>query len=95
MSADVERTRELDRMKSEFVALASHELRTPLTGIYGFSKLLGQEQISDRQRNEWATHIHSEAERLTKIVDELLSVSKIDAGGLDLAVQPVSVRDGR
>ena len=86
---DIERTRELDQLKSEFVALASHELRTPLTGIYGFSQLLSEDEVSEQKRRQWATYIRSEAERMATIVEDLLDVSRIEAGMLDLRVKPV------
>ena len=89
LSVDIARTRELDQMKSEFVALASHELRTPLTGIYGFSQLLCEDDVSEDDRRQWAAHITSEAERLTTIVNDLLDVSRIEAGVLELKAEPV------
>jgi signal transduction histidine kinase len=89
LTLDIERTRELDQLKSEFVAMASHELRTPLTGIYGFSELLGEDGVSAEERRRWASHIRSEAERLTTIVEDLLNVSRIDAGNLELKSERV------
>ena len=90
LTLDIERTRALDQMKSEFVALASHELRTPLTGIYGFSQLLSENDVSEEERRQWATHIRSEAERLTTIVEDLLNVSRIEAGTMDLRAERVA-----
>ena len=89
LTLDIERTRELDQLKSEFVALASHELRTPLTGIYGFSQLLSEDEVSEQERRQWATHIRSEAERMATIVEDLLNVSRIEAGTMDLKAEPV------
>ena len=92
LTLDIERTRELDQLKSEFVALASHELRTPLTGIYGFSQLLSEDEVSEQKRRQWATYIRSEAERLATIVEDLLDVSRIEAGMLDLSPDPPNPR---
>ena len=94
LTRDIEETRELDALKSEFVALASHELRTPLTGIYGFSRLLmDDDEVSIEERREWAGYIHSEATRLTTIVENLLNVSRIESGTLDLRTEPVHVNE--
>ena len=90
LSRDMEHQRELDRVKDEFVALASHELRTPLTGIYGFSQLLAEDgPISEEDRRQWAGHIHSEAGRLTAIVEDLLNVSRIESGTLEIKGEPL------
>ncbi len=80
LEADVERAIELDRLKTEFVGLASHELRTPLTGIYGFAALLLESNTLDGDERAWMEIIHGEAERLTRIVEVLLSVSRIESG---------------
>lgn len=90
---DVTRERETDRMKTEFVATVSHELRTPLTSIYGFSELLLMRatNLSENQRS-WVETIHKESKRLSDIVNDLLDVSRIEAGRLSLAMRPVAVR---
>lgn len=87
------RLREIDRMKSEFVALASHELRTPLTTIYGFSKVLAERGELPAEAREWAGYIESEASRLTEIVDGLLNVSRIESGRLTVDDEPVEFDD--
>lgn len=89
---EVLRSRERDRLKSEFVAVASHELRTPLTGILGFSQLLADDQASEAQRRIWAQHIASEATRLTSIVDQLLNVSRIEAGRIEVKTESLQLR---
>ena len=92
MSREVLRSRERDRLKSEFVAVASHELRTPLTGILGFSQLLADGHASEEQRSIWTKHIASEAQRLTDIVDQLLNVARIEAGRVEMAATRVELR---
>ena len=81
---------EIDRMKSEFISVASHELRTPMTGIFGFSELLAG-QLADPGQRAWATRIHGEAERLTQIIDDLLDVSRIDLGQIDVESEAVDL----
>lgn len=78
---DVSLERELEKMKSEFVSTAAHELRTPLTSILGFSELLQDHQaFSGRERDEFVTLIHDKAVMLSELIDELLDISRIEAG---------------
>jgi signal transduction histidine kinase len=81
-------------MRSDFVSTVSHELRAPLTSIYGFAATLLREdvQFEEEERNVFLTYIESEAQRLTTIVDKLLSVARLDAGDLQLELAPVDVR---
>ena len=72
--------RELDRAKSEFLSVVSHELRTPLTALQGFSELLLSRRPSPEQAARFLRHIHGEAQRLGRIVSELLDLSRIEAG---------------
>lgn len=93
LDEDVRQAKEFDRLKSEFVAVASHELRTPLTSIYGFSRLLADtDELSDEDRKKWATHIHTEAERLTGIVDELLNISRIESGTVEFLDETIAIQ---
>lgn len=69
----------------EFVAIASHDLRTPITVIKGFAGLLeGRwEETSDADRSEYLSTISRQADRLARLVEDLLTVSRIDAGALE------------
>ena len=91
LSWDIERAREMNALKSEFVGLASHELRTPLAGIYGFSELLLSDQALSTQSRGWAEHIHDESHRLATIVDSLLSITRIEAGEIEVVIESVDV----
>jgi len=71
---------DLDRAKSDFVATASHELRTPLTALLGFSELLLSRVVPAEQARRYLRVIHGEAERLTRIVDDLLDLSRFETG---------------
>ncbi len=78
---DVTRERLIDRMKSEFVSTAAHELRTPLAIILGFSELLlDQEGFSSPEQQEYVSLINEKAEGLTRIIDDLLDISRIESG---------------
>ena len=79
--------REAARLKSELVATVSHELRTPLTGVLGFAELLMQDDLDDDTGRRYVQTIHSEARRLTALVDDFLDVQKIEAGRFTLALE--------
>lgn len=91
---DISAERVVEQMRSDFVSTVSHELRAPLTSIYGFAATLLREdvQFEEEERNVFLTYIESEAQRLTAIVDKLLSVARLDAGDLQLELAPVDVR---
>src|SRR5262250_1727654 len=75
---------EANRLKSEFVSMVSHELRTPLTSIQGYAELmLEDEQITEEQR-ESLTLVKKNADRLLGLINDLLDLSRIEAGRLDL-----------
>ncbi len=91
----VERLRELDRLKNRFVAMASHELRTPLASISGFAATLRTrwDDIDDVDRLAYIRIVDEQAARLTRLVDDLLVLSKIESGSLDANPEPVDLRD--
>ena len=81
---DVTRERELERLKSAFLGMAAHELNTPLAAILGFSELLTSAesvaQLSAQQREEYLQLIHVKALELSRLVDDLLDISRVEAG---------------
>ena len=72
---------EMDRAKSTFVAIASHELRTPLTALLGFSHLLATRSFPGAEVQRLAGIVHRETERLVRLVDDLLDLSRLERGG--------------
>ena len=82
------------KAKSEFIANMSHELRTPLNAIIGFSDMLGILKVSDPERvNQYSGYIHEAAEHLLALINDILDVSKIQAGKLEVDLESVSVGD--
>ncbi len=78
------RLRELDRLKTEFLSTVSHELRTPLTSIRSFSEILLRYDVQNPERRRgFLRIIQTEAERLTRMINDLLDLSKIEAGRLE------------
>jgi two-component system, NarL family, sensor histidine kinase BarA len=81
-----ERLKELDRLKSNFLATVSHELRTPLTSIIGYSEMLIAGiagDINDEQR-DFITTIHDKGEQLLELIKGLLDLTKLESGTLNL-----------
>jgi len=88
---DITRLRELDKLKSEFVMTASHELRTPLTSINMAVKLLRESasaKLTDQER-VLLDACHDDVQRLRALANDLLDLSRIEAGKLELEFQPV------
>jgi PAS domain S-box-containing protein len=81
-----------DRAKSEFLAIVSHELRTPINAIIGFSKMLGSTTLNLDQR-EQVEMINSSGLALEKIIADILNLSKIDSGKIDIEHAPFSLRN--
>ncbi|MCH8274492.1 MAG: GAF domain-containing protein [Armatimonadetes bacterium] len=78
---DVTELKSIERMKSAFVATVSHELRTPLTAIKGFvSTLLHEQGFPEEERLEFYAIIDHECDRLTRLISDLLNISRIEAG---------------
>jgi len=92
---DVSADRLVEQLKSGFVSTVSHELRAPLTSIYGFAETLLREDIafSDEERQTFLGYVATEAQRLTVIVDALLSVARLEAGDLQVQLMPTDLRD--
>jgi signal transduction histidine kinase len=80
------------RAKSQFLANMSHELRTPLNAIIGFAELLASDlAAAEKNRVEYAKDIRSSGAHLLQIINEILDLSKIEAGKLELELGPVEI----
>ncbi len=92
---DITREAQIDRMKSEFIAMAAHELRTPMTAIKGYISLLssGVAGPVNETQQQFLQTITSNANRLMTLVTDLLDVSRIEDEGLTLHFEPVSLAD--
>ncbi len=79
--SDVTKEKEIEQMKTDFVSSVSHELRTPLTSIMGFSKtILMGKNIDDETRKEFTEIIYKESKRLSNLIEDVLSISRIESG---------------
>jgi PAS domain S-box-containing protein len=82
-----------NKFKDQFLSTMSHELRTPLNAVLGFSDLLTEERygpLNDKQRR-YLTHIHTGGKHLLRLINDILDLSKIEAGRLQLAIESVSI----
>jgi signal transduction histidine kinase len=87
------RVQEVNQLKSEFVSLVSHELRTPLTAISGYLDLLTEAPgaQSTTKQQELLGIVKRNAERLVKLIDDLLDLSRIEAGKVELSITAVDI----
>jgi signal transduction histidine kinase len=77
--------------KTAFVANMSHEIRTPLNAVIGFSELMIKKDLSESQRNGFSINLRKSGEQLTRIIDDILDLSKIEAGKLSIEKKPVQL----
>ncbi|MFA7638114.1 MAG: ATP-binding protein, partial [Parvibaculum sp.] len=85
-----------NRSKSEFLANMSHELRTPLNAIIGFSEIMGSGlfgELGSPKYKEYATDIHASGTHLLELINDILDMSKIEAGRMTLETQEIEISD--
>ncbi|MBP1908725.1 PAS domain-containing sensor histidine kinase [Methanolobus bombayensis] len=84
---------EANRTKSEFLATISHELRTPLNAIIGYSQMLQDDNFGDLnpKQEKFANHIHTSGKHLLELINDILDLSKIEAGKMDLHLETFEV----
>jgi signal transduction histidine kinase len=83
----------VDRARREFIANASHELRTPIFSLGGFVELLQDEQLDQATRDEFLATMAEQVQRLQKLAVDLLDLSRLDAGSIDLNAEPVDLAE--
>ncbi|MBW2618337.1 MAG: PAS domain S-box protein, partial [Deltaproteobacteria bacterium] len=88
---------EADRSKSEFLAVMSHELRTPLTGVLGFAQTMRRVaekgKLTPEKQNSYLDSITEAGEHLAAMIDDLLDISQIEAGQMDVYPEPINLRE--
>ncbi|GAB2642333.1 ATP-binding protein [Nocardioides ginkgobilobae] len=89
-----EQLQELDRLKDDFVSTVTHELRTPLTSIRAFSEILvDNPDLDPDERQEFLVPIVEETERLTRLINQVLDLAKLESGAGEWHVEPVDLRE--
>ncbi|MFC4302962.1 sensor histidine kinase [Cohnella boryungensis] len=81
------------RYKSEFLANMSHELKTPLNSIMLLSEMQIEQQLQEEDRIRYARLIHQSGGELLSLVNDILDLSKVEAGKLDVVLQPIALKD--
>jgi signal transduction histidine kinase/CheY-like chemotaxis protein/CHASE3 domain sensor protein len=98
-SADIERKNEelllATRMKTEFLANMSHELRTPLNAVIGFSEILRDGMVGplSTEQTEFIGHVHNSGKHLLSLINDILDLSKVEAGQMELHLAAESLQD--
>ena len=82
----------LDRARKQFIAQASHELRTPIFSLGGFLELLDDEELDEDTRRQFLDQVRAQVERLRRLATELLDLSRLEAGALELRTEPTDVQ---
>ena len=90
---DITNEHEIEQMKSEFVSLVSHELRTPLTSIIGFISLIldGKTGEINQKQYESLSRAHRQSKRLAALINDLLDISRIEAGRIEMKQEEVQI----
>ena len=89
-----ERLKELDRLKDDFVSTVTHELRTPLTSIRAFTEiLLDDPELAIAQRNKFLAIITKETERLSRLINQVLDLAKLESGKTEWIETPVDMKE--
>jgi signal transduction histidine kinase len=86
--AVLERLRELDQLKNEFIAIVSHELRTPIASVYGAATTLQRRNLDRGRRNALLSVIYAESSRLARLVDQVVWASRFESGHVSINVEP-------
>jgi signal transduction histidine kinase len=81
----------LDRARKQFIASASHELRTPIFSLGGFLELLADEELDEETRRQFLEQIRGQVDRMRKLATELLDLSRLESGALELRPEPTDV----
>lgn len=90
---DLTRIKRLETVRRDFVANVSHELRTPLTVITGFAETLDEDDVPPDMRRQFASAIRTHAERMRRIVDDLLDISRLESGRWTPQSAAVDIRE--
>ena len=91
---DVTKEREIDQMKTDFVSSVSHELKTPLTSIKAFTTtILSDVNMTDKTRRQFLGIIDKESNRLAELIEDLLEMSRIESGSLQVSMELIDISD--
>jgi len=95
LNQSIRKEEEANQAKSEFLASMSHELRTPLNAVIGYSDFMinsAGNMLSDKQKDEYLHHIHESGSHLLNIINDILDLSKLEAGKYDVSIQKFNIK---
>jgi PAS domain S-box-containing protein len=92
-AANLAQLEKLNRLKSEFVSMVSHEFRTALVGIQGFSELIRDDDLEMSEVKNLAGDINNDAERLGRMINEMLDLDRLEAGKIRLDLKPIDLNE--
>ncbi|MEM9326192.1 MAG: sensor histidine kinase [Bacteroidota bacterium] len=85
-----DRLKDIDEEKDDFISTVTHELRTPLTSIKAFVEIIQDNpEIEEDERDKFLTHINEEIDRMTRLINEVLDMEKLESGSTQLSIQPI------
>ena len=87
-----EKAIEADKLKSKFLQNLSHEIRTPMNGILGFSELIKNDEMSDKEKKSYIDFIINASNQLLNIIDDVVNISRIDSGEVKISENEVSLQ---
>jgi PAS domain S-box-containing protein len=90
-AANLQQMEKLNRLKSEFVSMVSHEFRTALVGIQGFSELIRDQDLESSDAKALAGDINNDAQRLNRMIGEMLEFDRMEAGKVAMHVTPMDI----
>jgi len=88
-----EKAEESDRLKTAFLANVSHEIRTPMNGILGFANLLKNPDLAGLKQQKFVGIIEKSGERMLNIINDLISISKIESGQMDVSLSEANINE--
>ena len=91
LQLEAERSRRLERLKSEFLNIAAHELRSPLGIIRGYTSMLSEGMLPDADREVALRRISEKAEEMARLISEMLETARLETLGLELELEPVDL----
>ena len=92
MNAAVEERLKSERMKTELITNVSHDIKTPLTSIINYSDLICREECENENIKEYASVLHSQSERMKRLIDDLVEASKASSGNIDIMLDECDAR---
>lgn len=93
LKAAKEKAEESDRLKTAFLANMSHEIRTPMNGVLGFADLLKQPDLTTEEQHEYIAIIEQSGQRMLNVLNDLLSISKIESGLMNLSLSETNLNE--